>query len=55
MVIVDWFSKYANFVPVPKTLLAVIATELLYKQVVKYFGLLEDIINDRDLWFIGRF
>ena len=32
-----------------------VVADLFYKNVVKYFGLHEDIVSDRDSQFIGRF
>lgn len=32
-----------------------VATELFFKNIVKYFGLPVDIVNDRDIRFIRRF
>ena len=55
MVVVDRFSKYAVFITAPNACPADIAAELFYKYVVKYFGLSEDIISDRDTRFIGKF
>ena len=55
MVVVDRFSKYAVFMAAPNACPADVATELFYKYVVKYFGLPEDIISDRDTHFTGTF
>ena len=54
-VVVDRFSKYAIFMAAPSTCTAQVAADLFYKNVVKYFGLPEDIVSDRDSRFIGRF
>lgn len=54
-VIVDRFSKYAVFVPAPHACSADVAAGLFFKNVVKYFGLPEDVISDRDARFTGRF
>ncbi|KAF7151574.1 hypothetical protein RHSIM_Rhsim02G0166800 [Rhododendron simsii] len=48
MVVVDLFSKYAVFIPAPHKCPAEVAADLFYKYVVKYFGLPEDIVSDRD-------
>ena len=37
------------------TCIAEIAVDMFYRNVVKYFGLPEDIVSDRDSHFIGRF
>ena len=55
MVVVDRFSKYAVFIPAPHACPADVAAELFFKHVVKYFGLPEDIVSDRDSRFTGRF
>lgn len=54
-VVVDRFSKYAVFIPAPHDCTAEVAAELFYKNVVKYFGLPEGIVSDRDTRFTGRF
>ena len=54
-IVVDQFSKYAVFMAAPSTCTAEVATDLFYKNVVKYFGLPKDIVSDRDSHFTGRF
>ena len=51
--VVDRFSKYDVFMAAPNTCTAEVAVDLFYKNVVKYFGLLEDIVSDRDSRFTG--
>ena len=53
-VIVDRFSKYAVFIPSPHACPVDVA-DLFYKYVVKYFGLPEDIVSDRNTRFTRRF
>lgn len=55
LVVVDRFSKYAVFMPAPHACPADKVAELFFRHVVKYFGVPEDIINDRDTRFTGRF
>jgi hypothetical protein len=55
MVVVDIFTKYAMFVAAPTVCTAEVATKLFYRNVVKYFGVLSNIVNDRDVRFTGRF
>ncbi|KAJ4722993.1 Retrotransposon protein, putative, Ty3-gypsy subclass [Melia azedarach] len=55
LVVVDRFFKYAVFIPAPHACTADTAAELFYKHVVKYFGIPEDIVSDRDARFTGRF
>ena len=54
-VVVDRFSKYVVFKAAPSTCTAELAADLFYKNVVKYFGLPEDIVSDRDFRFTSRF
>ncbi|KAL5835307.1 hypothetical protein ACOSQ3_014874 [Xanthoceras sorbifolium] len=55
LVVVDRFSKYAVFIPAPHACLADKAAELLFKNVVKWFGVSGDIVSDRDARFTGKF
>lgn len=55
MVIVDRLTKYAIFLAAPKVCTADVATELFFKFVVKYFGIPEDIVSDRDPRFTELF
>lgn len=55
MVVVDCFSKYVVFIPAPHACPTDVAAELFYKYIVKYFGLPEDIVSDRDTRFTRRF
>lgn len=55
LVVVDRFSKYAVFIGAPAACPADVAAELFFKNVVKHFGLPEEIISDRDTRFAGRF
>ena len=55
MVVVDRFSKYATFIPATKKCPAEKAARLFLKNVVKYWGIPQSIISDRDGHFIGRF
>ena len=48
MVVVDHFSKYVVFIPTPHACPTDVAANLFYKYMVKYFGLQEDIVSDRD-------
>ena len=54
-VIVDRFSKYVMSVLAPDAYPAEEATRLFFNNVVEYFGLLKDIVSDRDARFIGKF
>lgn len=51
LVVVNRFSKYAIFLAALAHYSAEDATVLFLTSVVKYFGLLANIINDRDMRF----
>ncbi|KAG6474774.1 hypothetical protein ZIOFF_068713 [Zingiber officinale] len=55
MVVVDGFSKYAIFIAAPSACPSDVATKLFYRHVIKFFGLPNDIVSDRDTRFTGRF
>ena len=55
LVIVDRFSKYAMFVPTPKLFSTELTAQLFFKNVVKLWGILSNIISDRDGRFISTF
>lgn len=55
LVVVDRFSKYATFVPMPKICGAEEAAVIFFRQVVKYWGLPRTIISDRDPRFTSIF
>lgn len=55
LVVEDRFTKYAIFIPAPATCTAEKAAELFLRHVVKFFGVPEDIVSDRDARFTGRF
>ncbi len=54
-VVVDRFSKYATFIPATKECPAEEAARLFLRHVVKYWGVPQSIISDRDARFTGRF
>ena len=54
-VVVDRFSKYVLFMAAPSTCTTEVVANLFYKNVVKYFGLPEDIVNDKGSCFTSRF
>ncbi|KAG6520213.1 hypothetical protein ZIOFF_017251 [Zingiber officinale] len=55
MVVVDRFSKYAIFIAAPSACPSDVAAELFYRHVVKFLGLPNDIVSDRDTRFTRRF
>jgi hypothetical protein len=55
MVVMDRFSKYVVFIVVLCASSADLVTRMFFANVVKIFGLPEDIMSNRDLRFTGRF
>lgn len=55
LVIVDRFSKYTTFIPAPKYCSAEEAARLFFKHIVKYWGVPQSIVSDRDSRFTGTF
>lgn len=55
MVMADRFSKYTSFMPTAAGCTTKEATQLFFKNMVKYWGLLKHIISDRDPHFTGNF
>ena len=55
LVVVDRFSKYAVFIPASSECPVEEAARIFFSNVVKNFGMPEDIVSDRDTRFIGRF
>ena len=54
MVVVDCFSKYAVFIHTPSTCPIEEVAKLFHGYVMKYFGLLKDIISDRNICFTAQ-
>ncbi|KAK3038007.1 hypothetical protein RJ639_029958 [Escallonia herrerae] len=54
-VVVDRFSKYASFIVTPKYCSAEDTMQLFFKYVVKYWGMPQDIVGDRDSRFTKNF
>ena len=55
MVVVDRFSKYGIFIPVPTKFTAEDAARLFFMYVVKYWGFPKSIISNRDTRFTRKF
>ncbi|XP_022760023.1 uncharacterized protein LOC111306411 [Durio zibethinus] len=53
LVVIDRFSKYATFIPALKYCTAEDTARLLFKHVVKYWGLPQNIVSDRNPKFTG--
>ena len=51
LVVVERFSKYAIFIPAPNECEA---AHIFFSNVVKHFGMLEDIVSDQDTRFTSR-
>jgi transposase InsO family protein len=54
MVVVDWFTKMAHFIPMARRESAIVA-RLSLENIWKYHGLPLDIVADRDGVFTGHF
>ncbi|EOX93777.1 Uncharacterized protein TCM_002698 [Theobroma cacao] len=48
LVVVDLFSKYAMFIPMQKFSFAEETTRTVFKQLVKYWGVLKSIIRSKE-------
>lgn len=55
MVVVDRFSKYGIFIAAPRHCSAESAAQLFLSNVVKFWGVPQSIISDRDPRFTGKF
>ena len=55
LVVVNRFSKYAVFIPTPSECLVKEVARIFFSNVVKHFGMPEDIVSDRDTRFTGGF
>lgn len=55
VLVVDQFSKYAVFIPAPHECPIKEFARLFFSNAVKYFGILENIVSDRDSRFTGKF
>lgn len=55
MVVVNRFTKYVVFVPLPSTCSVEKMAGSFLRHVVKHFNVLEDIVRDRDASFTGCF
>ncbi|GJY64927.1 putative nucleotidyltransferase, ribonuclease H [Tanacetum coccineum] len=55
IVVVDRFSKYGTFIAAPPDVTADDTAKLFFRNVVKYWGVPQVIVSDRDPRFTGRF
>ncbi len=53
-VIIDRFSKFCHLIPLAGLPTALQTAELIFNQVVRYYGIPEDIVSDRGPQFISR-
>lgn len=52
---INRFFKYAIFIPMFKTCNVKVIIQLFFKNIVKFWGLLENIINDKNARITGNF
>ena len=55
LAVVDRFSKYVVFIPAPSKRPTEEVARSFFSNVVKHFGMPEEMVSDRDTRFIGRF
>ena len=55
LVVVNRFPKYVVFIPTPGECPTEEVARIFFSNVVKHFGMVEDIVSDRDMRFTGRF
>jgi hypothetical protein len=55
LVVVDKLTKYGIFIPTQKTIDAPGTARLLFRHVVKWFGLPRELVSDRDPRFVSEF
>jgi len=55
LLVVDRYSKYAAFIFAPKECFVEQVSHLLFKHVVRYWGLPRSIVSDQDTRFTGLF
>jgi hypothetical protein len=54
-IVVDIFTKFAQFYAIPTEYNVVLVAERFFREVFRLHGLPKNIISDRDSWFIGTF
>jgi hypothetical protein len=54
-VVIDCFSKMTHFIPYTKTIDVFKVAKLYFDEIVKFYGLPQTIVSDRDVRFISYF
>jgi hypothetical protein len=54
LTVVDWFSKYAHFIPLGHPYTSTSVARAFFNEIVCLHGLPESIVSDRDLVFTGH-
>jgi hypothetical protein len=55
LIVVDWFSKYTDFLPLGNAYMTTTITHFFFDTVVKLHGIPSSIVSDRDPSFMGHF
>jgi hypothetical protein len=55
LVVVDWLTKIAHFIPTVATVTASGVAALFMRNIFKFHGMPSEIINDRDCKFVSEF
>src|SRR6266699_2591269 len=54
-VIIEWFTKYSKFIPINESHLTEDLTNIIIREVINNYGLLDEFITNRSITFALRF